>query len=57
MQKRQTLTLTALPLAGLSASAEDYELGDVDMDGVITGHDSALVSRYLMLGDIELTEE
>ncbi len=27
------------------------------MDGVITGHDSALVSRYLMLGDIELTEE
>ena len=33
-----------------------YVLGDVDMDGVVTGHDTAMVSRYV-LGYITLKEE
>ncbi|MGN0629956.1 MAG: dockerin type I domain-containing protein [Ruminococcus sp.] len=33
-----------------------YTLGDVDMDGVITGHDAAIVSRYLLEEDYTLTE-
>ena len=42
------LALSALPISAMSASAEGaYALGDVDMDGVITGHDAAVVSRYL----------
>ena len=42
------LALSALPISAMSASAEGaYAPGDVDMDGVITGHDAAVVSRYL----------
>jgi len=43
------LALSALPISAMSASAAEgaYALGDVDMDGVITGHDAAMVSRYL----------
>ncbi len=39
------MSLTSLPV--LSVSAEDAVVGDVDGDGVITGHDSAAVSRYI----------
>ena len=42
------LALSALPISAMSAGAEGaYAPGDVDMDGVITGHDAAVVSRYL----------
>ena len=34
-----------------------YVLGDVDMDGVVTGHDTAMVSRYVLDGTYTLTEE
>ncbi len=45
-------------LSAFSVSAESaYALGDVDMDGVITGHDSALVSHYLNVDTDSLTTE
>ena len=34
-----------------------YFLGDVDMDGVVTGHDTAMVSRYVLDDTYTLTEE
>ncbi len=53
--------LTAVTMVGgmaLAASAEgaSYALGDVDLDGIITGHDTAMVSRYVTEGDITLTD-
>lgn len=30
----------------ISVSAESYAQGDVDMDGILTAHDAAIVSRY-----------
>ena len=42
----------------MNISAESaYAAGDVDMDGVVTGHDTAMVSRYLQEEDYTLTEE
>ena len=50
------MALGSLPF--LSVGAEDaFAPGDVDMDGVITGHDAALVSRHLVHGDNNLSEE
>lgn len=49
------LSLTTLSV--LPAGAADDVLGDVDQDGVITGHDSAMVSRYLNVDANALTEE
>ena len=49
------MALGSLPM--LSAGAESFAPGDVDMDGVITGHDAALVSRHLAYGDNNLSEE
>ena len=34
-----------------------YVLGDVAMDGVVTGHDTAMVSRYVLDDTYTLTEE
>ena len=34
-----------------------YVLGDVDMDGVVTGHDTAMVSRYVLDDTYTLTEK
>ena len=42
------LTLSALPVCGVNAEEATYALGDVDMDGVVTGHDTAMVSRYVL---------
>ena len=50
------LALASLPVLGVSAEETTYALGDVDMDGVVTGHDTAMVSRYV-LGYITLKEE
>ena len=43
------LTVGAVPFSVIHAAAADetYVQGDVDMDGYITGHDAAMVSRYL----------
>ena len=49
------MALGSLPF--LSVGAESFAPGDVDMDGVITGHDTAVVSRHLACGDNNLSEE
>ncbi len=43
------MAVAAMPLSVCSVAAADsaYEVGDVDRDGIITGHDAAVVSRYL----------
>lgn len=43
------LAVGAVPFSVIHAVAADetYVQGDVDMDGYITGHDAAMVSRYL----------
>ena len=48
-------TMAAGTLASLSVSAAyPTVMGDVDMDGIVTGHDAAMVSRYLdSEGDID----
>ena len=53
------LALSALPISAMSASAAEgaYALGDVDMDGVITGHDAAVVSRYLHMDNTLLNAD
>lgn len=54
------LTASALCASclGVTAFADAaYAVGDVDMDGVITGHDTAMVSRYVLEEDYPLTEE
>lgn len=50
------MAMTALPIFSVSAEGE-FALGDVDMDGVITGHDSAMVSRMLNVDPDMLTKE
>ena len=42
------LALASLPVLGASAEETTYALGDVGMDGVVTGHDTAMVSRYVL---------
>lgn len=52
------LALSALPISAMSASAEGvYALGDVDMDGFVTAHDAAVVSRALYVDNNLLTSE
>ena len=52
------MTLAALPVSAMSASAEEtYALGDVDMDGFITGHDAAMVTHALYVDNEALTAE
>lgn len=50
------MALSSLPVLGASAE-ETYALGDVDMDGIVTGHDTAMVSRYVLDDTYTLTEE
>ena len=61
MKKLVSLVTALAMMSGMAlcASAEGttFAMGDVDMDGIITGHDTAMVSRYLVDGDITLTEE
>ena len=52
------MALAALPVSAMSASAEGaYALGDVDMDGYITGHDAAMVTHALYVDNEALTAE
>lgn len=60
--KRKMAFLSALVLAAVSVpfsvSAEGYVQGDVDMDGMITGHDAAIVSKYADgILKMDITEE
>ncbi len=61
--KKTMASITAMLLAALSVpmsitSAEGGIKGDVDMDGVITGHDAAIVSQYADgILKIDLSEE
>lgn len=48
------LAVASLPMGAVQAEALT---GDVNMDGIITGYDAALVSKYLLEGDVELTKE
>ncbi len=62
MKKRVLSFLIAMMMASLSvpsvsAAETAYAKGDVDMDGVITGHDTAMVSRSLYDETYTLTEE
>lgn len=53
-----TASMLSVSCLGMTAFADTaYETGDVDMDGIITGHDAAMVSRYLLEEDYPLTEE
>lgn len=49
--------MSASMLAGMPVSAAEYAQGDVDMDGYITGHDAAMVSRYLNVDSNLFSEE
>ena len=51
------LTLSALPVCGVNAEEATYALGDVDMDCVVTCHDTAMVSRYVLDDTYTLTDE
>ena len=53
------LALSALPISAMSASAAEgaYAPGDVDMDGFVTAHDAAVVSRALYVDNNLLTSE
>lgn len=51
------LALASLPVLGVSAAETTYALGDVDMDWVVTGHDTAMVSRYVLDDTYSLTDE
>lgn len=45
-------------LSGLSVSAADSTVpGDIDNDGYLTGHDTAMLSRYLLDDTYTLTED
>ncbi len=50
------MALASLPVLS-AAAAENHIPGDVDMDGVLTGHDTAMVSRYIFEDGYSLTEE
>ena len=45
--------LAALPVSAAGTAVT----GDIDQDGVITGHDTAMISRYLADDAYTLTEE
>lgn len=51
------MTVSAFPIPSANAEESTYALGDVDMDGVITGHDSAMLSRYIADDGYTLTED
>ena len=51
------LSVCTLGSAGSATAESTAALGDVDMDGIITGHDSAMVSHYLYVDAASLTDE
>ncbi len=63
MTKKNILSLLTAGVMGISCFSMNvfaesaYAVGDIDMDGVITGHDTAMVSRYLLDDEYTLTDE
>lgn len=63
MKRAKVLSLLTASTMGLAcfnvnAAAEtSFAAGDVDMDGIVTGHDTAMVSRYLVTEGYVLTDE
>lgn len=51
------MALASMPVLTANAETATYALGDVDMDGVIIGHDTAMVSRYVLDDTYTLTAE
>jgi hypothetical protein len=51
-----TVSLASLPVFSAYAAETTYALGDVDMDGIVTGHDTAMVSRYVLDDTYALTD-
>ena len=50
--------IVRIPISAMSAGAEGaYAPGDVDMDGFVTAHDAAVVSRALYVDNNLLTSE
>lgn len=44
-----TASMLSASCLGMTAFADTaYETGDVDMDGVITGHDAGMISKSLL---------
>ena len=52
-----SMSLVTFLLTNTVVSASDYVTGDVDMDGKITAHDAAVISRYSQEKDISLSAE
>lgn len=53
-----TASMLSASCLGMTAFADTaYETGDVDMDGVITGHDAGMISKSLLEEEYTLTEE
>ncbi len=63
MMKKMSVFILASMFFAMNISAVSYAeeasfmSGDVDMDGVVTGHDTAMVSRYIHDEEYVLTEE
>ncbi len=63
MTKKNILSLLTAGIMGISCFSMNvfaesaYAVGDIDMDGIVTGHDTAMVSRYLLDESYTLTEE
>ena len=51
------LALASLPYSAGAAEFDPFPPGDVDRDTLITSHDAAMVSRYILRGDNRLTDK
>lgn len=52
------IAMLASSMSALSVSAADeFLMGDIDNDGYLTGHDTAMLSRYLLDDTYTLTED
>lgn len=51
------MTVSSFSILPVNAEETVYVSGDVDMDGYVSGHDAALLSRHLHVGDVTLTEQ
>ena len=56
MALMSSLCFAATAFSALPVGAAEVK-GDVDGDGYLTGHDAAVVSRYIHEGDVALTDE
>lgn len=52
-----TLSATLLNPILAGAAVSSFAIGDVDMDGIVSGHDTAMVSRYALDDTYRLTDD